>query len=408
VVAAPSQGQVLARLACRLWRGLTRGRGNGPTPSASRSARTPLQLGTLLLALAVPAAAEPFRVAIYNAELARRGPGLLLRDIRDGDPQVEAVARVVAHVDPDILLLIGVDWDLDGLALDALAARFAEAGAEYPHRFAPRPNRGLATGLDLDADGYLGDATDAQGFGRFSGEGGMALLSRFPIGEDLRNFSDLLWRDLPGATLPQIDGAPFLPEEVLEVQRLSSSAHWDVPVILPSGEYIRIWAYHATPPVFDGPEDLNGLRNRDEARFWLAYLDGDIGDRPDAPFVLLADTNLDPADGDGLPDVLTALLTDPRLQDPEPVSRGAVAAAETQGGVNADHAGNPALDTADWDDDPGGPGNLRVDYVLPSADFRILDGGVFWPAPGDRDAPLLGEGDARASRHHIVWADLDL
>ncbi len=341
-------------------------------------------------------------------ELARDGPGLLLRDIRDGDPQVAAVTRIVAHVDPDILLLIGVDWDLEGHALDALAEGFAEAGSAYPHRFAARPNAGLATGLDLDRDGYLGDATDAQGYGRFSGQGGMALLSRFPIGEDARDFSDLLWRDLPGATLPEIDGAPFLPTEVLDVQRLASSGHWDVPVVLPSGQEVRLWAFHATPPVFDGPEDRNGLRNRDEARFWLAYLDGRIGARPEAPFVLVGDANLDPVDGDGLPDALDALLSDPRLQDPEPRSSGAATAAEMQGGANAGHAGDPALDTADWGDDPGGPGNLRVDYILPSSAFDVLDSGVFWPGPDAAEAALLGEGEARASRHHLVWMDLDL
>ena len=52
-----------------------------------------------LLALAAPAGAEPFRVAVWNVDLARDGPGLLLRDILAGDPQVEAAARVVAHVE---------------------------------------------------------------------------------------------------------------------------------------------------------------------------------------------------------------------------------------------------------------------------------------------------------------------
>ena len=315
---------------------------------------------------------------------------------------------MVAHVDPDVLLLIGVDWDFGGLALEALAERFAEAGADYPYRFAARPNAGLATTLDLDMDGYLGDATDAQGFGQFSGQGGMALLSRFPIGDDVRDHSDLLWRNLPGAVLPEVDGAPFLSEEVLAVQRLSSSGHWDVPVVLPSGEEVRIWAFHATPPVFDGPEDRNGLRNRDEARFWLAYLDGLIGKRPEAPFVLMGDANLDPVDGDGRPDVLTTLLTDPRLQDVEPRSEGAVIAAEAQGGANREHEGHPSLDTADWNDDPGGPGNLRVDYVLPSAAFQVLDAGVFWPVPGAADADLLQRDAVPASRHHLVWADLEL
>ena len=361
----------------------------------------------ICLLLAAPAAAaETVRVAVYSVELARRGPGLLLRDIREGDPQVEAVAQVVGHIAPDILLLIGVDWDLQGHALDALSERLAEAGVDYPHRFAARPNAGLASGLDLDGDGQLGDSRDNQGYGRFLGEGGMALLSRFPLGEDVRDFSDLLWRELPEASLPEVDGAPFPSQAARAAQRLSSSGHWDVPVILPSGREIRVGAYHATPPVFDGPEDMNGLRNRDEAAFWLRYLDGAIADRPDAPFILLGDSNLDPLDGDGLPEAMEALLSDPRLQDPRPASAGGAAAAAEQGGVNVGHRGDPALDTADWDDD--GPGNLRVDYVLPSIDWRVVDAGVFWPAPDSPEAALLSRDGTPASRHRLVWADLEL
>jgi hypothetical protein len=53
-----------------------------------------------------------------------------------------------------------------------------------------------------------------------------------------------------------------------------------------------------------------------------------------------------------------------------------VAAAVRQGGVNASHAGDPALDTGDFGDVSRGypaAGNLRVDYVLPSVDLEVLD-----------------------------------
>ena len=362
----------------------------------------------LLLAAFQPAvaAAETLRVATYSAELLRDGPGLLLRDVLEGDPQADAVAGIVGHVSPDILLVTGLDWDLDGRALAALAERFAEAGAEYPHLFAARPNAGLSTSHDLDGDGRVGDPRDAQGYGRFTGHGGMALLSRYPIRADgVRDFTPLLWRDLPGAGLPETDGAPFPSEEAQAVQRLSTTGHWDVPVVLPSGREIRVWAFHATPPVFDGPEDLNGLRNRDETALWLRYLDGDLDTAPaEAPFVLMGDANLDPVDGEGRNEALQALLSHPRLQDPAPRSAGAIAAAERQGGSNLAHGGDPALDTADWDDD--GPGNMRVDYVLPSDAFEVLDAGVFWPAPGTPEADLLQSADTPASRHHLVWVDL--
>ena len=346
-------------------------------------------------------------MATWNVELARRGPALLLRDILEGEPQVEAAVDVIAALDADVLLLTGIDWDYENRALDALAERLAEAGAPYPHRFAGPPNAGVPTGLDLDGDGRPGRPRDAQGYGEFTGQGGMALLSRLPIDrEAIRDFTPLLWRYLPGATLPEASGTPFPSAEAQAVQRLSSVAHWDVPVILPEGERLHLWAWYATPPVFDGPEDRNGLRNADEAALWLRYLDGSLPGAA-APFVILGDANLDPVDGDGRPEALRALLDHPRVQDVRPSSEGGTAAALSDGGVNANHRGDPRLDTADWDDGPGDPGNLRVDYVLPSADLRVADAGVFWPPPENPDAALFG-GEAPLFRHRPVWVDLRL
>ena len=82
--------------------------------------------------------------------------------------------------------------------------------------------------------------------------------------------------------------------------RLSSKTHADVGVAVPTVDggfrEVRVLISHPTPPVFDGPEDRNGRRNRDEIRFWSIHLD-----RPEAagvPAVLLGDLNADPFDGD--------------------------------------------------------------------------------------------------------------
>ncbi|WP_328799709.1 endonuclease/exonuclease/phosphatase family protein [Sedimentimonas flavescens] len=323
---------------------------------------------------------------------------MLLRDIDEGkDAQIAAAIAVIAETAPDILLLTGFDWDFDGAALRAFADRLAGAGVAYPHRFAARPNSGMASGLDLDGDGKTGGAGDAQGFGRFSGEGGLALLSRYPIEtEAAQDFSGFLWRDLPGNL---IEGAGLSPE-AMAVQRLSSTAHWDLSLRV-GGQSLHLLAWAATPPVFDGPEDRNGRRNHDEAAFWLRYLDGDLPmTPPGGPFVLLGDANLDPVDGEGRPEALRALLAHPRLQDPRPASVGAAMAPQT--GRNAQHGGEAALDTADWDD--ARVGNMRVDYVLPSRDLAVRGAGTFWPAP---EAPMARTA-ATASRHALVWVDISL
>lgn len=335
-------------------------------------------------------AEDRLRLATWNVELERAGPGLLLRDITAGrDRQVAAVVRGLVVLDADAVLLTGVDFDLGGAALAELQAQLAAAGAAYPWRFALSPNTGVATGLDLDGDGRLGGARDAQGWGRFAGAGGMAVLSRLPIAKDqARDFSGFLWADLPGALLPvTMDGA------ARRVQRLATTGFWDVPLLLPRGGRLHLLAWHASPPVFDGPEDRNGRRNHDEAAFWLRFLSGELSmPPPDAPFVLLGDANLDPVDGEGRPDALAALLTFDGLRDPRP--RGA--ATRTDLG----HKGDPGLDSALFDPPLGG---LRLDYILPSVRLSVMAAGVLWPPSTDPLADVL----ALASRHRPVWVDLD-
>lgn len=284
---------------------------------------------------------------------------MLLRDLLKGtDAELQAATRAIAQTNPDVLLLTNIDYDHGLAALGALRDHLAALGADYPHLLALRPNTGMTTGLDLDGDGRRGQPRDAQGFGYFAGQGGMALLSRLPFGVP-QDFSSLLWRDLPGSLMtPQDPGA--------ELQRLSSSGHWVVPLDLPTGRRLSVTAFHATPPVFDGPEDRNGRRNHDEVRFWSLYLDGAFG-APDSPLVVMGNANIAPAGGDGLRGAIQALLADPRLTDPLP--------------------GQP---TADWP--APGPGALRVSYVLPGATLRVTNAGLSDPV----------------GPHRMVWVDLEL
>jgi hypothetical protein len=307
-----------------------------------------------------------------------------VRDIlRGDDEQVIATVTVIAAAGADILVLQGIDFDAGGLALAALAERLAAAGADYPHVLALRPNTGVPTGLDLDGDGRSWRARDAQGYGMFNGQGGMAILSRHPFGP-VGDFSALLWSDLPGSAAEGV-----LPPEALPVLRLASVAAWDVEIRLPDGPF-HLLATHASPPVFDGPEDRNGWRNHDELRFWRLYLDGWTPDGhaafAAARFAIVGTLNLDPARGEGRRGALAGLLDHPRLQDPVPTRPGGSA------------------ETADWPEPV--PGNLRVDYILPAAGLSVVDAGVLWPEDEAADPSLSVV--AAASDHRLVWVDLDL
>lgn len=330
--------------------------------------------------LALPAAAQDtIRIATFDPGLTRKGPGLLLRDITNGNQQVQAAAQVIAAAAPDAIVLTGFDWDLDGIALTAFAQVLSQHGLDMPHRFTAMPNRGLPTGLDLDADGRLAEADDAQGWGQFTGQNGMAVMSRLPIG-GVTDHSAFLWRDLSGHLMPQTQ------PRIDAIQRLSTTSHWDVSLTTPHGPlHLLVWS--ATAPVFDGPEDRNGRRNHDEAVFWLDRL-------PPAPFVMAGKLNLDPQDGDGRREAFDRLLT--KVTDPQP--RGNWQPPQT--GANADHLGDPALDTAVFD--AGSPGNLRVDYVLPAQDIPIVASGVLWPEPDDP----MAEAVSTASNHRLVWVDV--
>lgn len=357
--------------------------------------RRALCLIACLIALPAAAVADRIRIATFNTELQRDGPGLLVRDlIRNEDDQITAVVALIARVAPDVIALQGVDWDHEGKALAALRDLLRRKGQDYPFWFAPRPNSGLGTGLDLDGDGRTNGAGDSQGFGRFTGQGGIAVLSRFPIdGEAARNLSAIAWREVPGALLPvHKDGSPFPSHDARAIQLLSSTGHWIVPVTLPNEKILNVLTFQAGPPVFDGPEDRNGRRNHDEIMMWKHVLDGEFGPPMKERFVIAGGANLDPDDGDGRHDAIRSLLDDPRVQDPQPKSRGAQTAPD-QG-----HRGRNALDTVDWPD----PGRLRVDYVLPSAEWKIAGAGVFWPARNEEGNALA----LKASRHRLVWVDL--
>jgi hypothetical protein len=370
---------------------------------------------------------EPLRFATFNASLNRGEAGQLIRDLRDPEAaQPRAVAAIIQRVDPDVILINEFDYDEGGEAARLFIENFLAQGQDGAEPWVPVAhfigpvNTGVPSGLDLNRDGNPAGPDDAFGFGVFPGQYGMLVLSKLPIEEaSVRSFGNFLWRDMPGARLPDDPATAmqgdFYSPQILERFRLSSKSHWDVPITV-GDRTIHLLASHPTPPVFDGPEDRNGARNADEVRFWIDYVSGEdyaIDDRgragglgADETFVIVGDLNLDPNDGDGIRAAGTALLGTPLLQDPVPMSEGAPEDARNDGGVNARHTGDPRLDTADFFDGENGSGNLRADYVLPSVDLRVVGSGVFWPVAADPQAVLLGPSDRPTSDHHLVWVDV--
>jgi hypothetical protein len=382
---------------------------------------------------AVGAQANPkhdtVRFATFNASLNRNNAGELLTHLSTpNNAQAKTIAEIIQRTRPDVLLINEFDFYEDGEAAKLFQKNYlsvSQNGAKpihYRYFFVAPSNTGIPSGFDLNNNGSIGGPDDAFGFGFFPGQFGMAVYSRFPIEyEDIRTFQHFLWKDMPGALLPDDPNTPapadwYSPEE-LGVFRLSSKSHWDIPIEI-GNKTVHFLVSHPTPPVFDGPEDRNGTRNFDEIRLWADYISAgrqaryiydDMGKRgglkPGSLFVIAGDQNSDPLDGDSIPGAIQQLIEHSLVNTKvTPASEGGPEQALLQSGANATHLSDPAFDTADFTDTA--PGNLRADYVLPRKNIRILDAAVFWPASDDPLFPLVGVFPFPSSDHKLVWIDV--
>lgn len=444
-----------------------------------KHALTPIALALLVMAGA--AQAETVRFATFNASLNRDAAGQLLSDLANPGAtgvttavanriqQARNVAEIAQRVQADVLLVNEFDFDLNGtptassvpmgLGYSSEGARLFQqnflsvgqgnavrgltSGIDYAFRYTPNTNTGLASGFDLNNNGAVAGGDDAFGFGNFGGQFGFTIYSKYEI-VSVRSFQTFLWKDMPGNLLTSDPTANKLtdfysPAEV-DALRLSSKNHVDVTVRI-NGQDVHFLTAHPTPPTFDGTEDRNGKRNHDEIRFWADYIAGagyiydDQGNTgglaAGAKFVIAGDYNADPLDGDSFKGTVAGtqynaigqLLDNPLVNTSvTPSAPGGVDAAthpSNNGSANQSHIGDPAQDTADFSD--SAPGNLRVDYVLPSANLQIEGAGIFWPADPDRSAPnttgdeydLVGNfrdqnlyANYPSSDHKAVWVDV--
>ena len=306
-------------------------------------------LATLVAAPIGASAASPVtRFATFNASLNRGAAGQALTDLSaPGNAQADAVAEIIQRVRPEVLLINEFDFYAptaahpDGPLVDAFRDNYLEvahngaAAIDYPYSFVAPSNTGISSGFDLNNNGVTdttpGDnpyGDDSLGFGVFEGQFGMVVYSQHPIlTDDVRTFQHFLWKDMPGALLPDDPATPAAHDwynaDELAIFPLSSKSHWDVPIDI-DGAVVHFLVSHPTPPVFDGPEDRNGTRNSDEIRLWADYItpgpvssyiyddDGTRGGlKPGSAFVIAGDQNSDPLDGDSIPGSIQQLLEHP-------------------------------------------------------------------------------------------------
>jgi len=386
--------------------------------------------GITLAALMIVGCGRDVRFATFNASLTRDQPGRMQADLQQpGDKQINAVAEIVQRVRPDVLLLNEFDYDQSGKSLAGFEINYLAVShngskpIKFKYSFIVPTNTGVPTGVDMNGDGKVISepgsadyAADAQGWGEFPGRYAFVILSNYPIDHaNIRSSGEFLWKELPNNRMP----TTYYSQAAQDVMRLSSKNHVDVPIRI-NGRTVHVIAAHPTPPVFDGPEDRNGLRNHDEIKLVANMIENttyvDSASGPDwargkpkplvrqEPFVVMGDLNADPNDGDSVDHAIRQLLNHPLINSSfTPTSLGAQEAATQQGGKNNSHVTPANTDTADWNDTRGS-GNLRIDYVLPSKSLNVNGGGVFWPASSDPLHSLIK--DNLSSDHRLVWLDV--
>ncbi len=363
----------------------------------------PIAIVLAMFAQVNPTDHENVRIATFNIwELTEAKLDQTNKNGTGSNRQLKGAAEIIQRTRPDILLINEIDV---GNGDTSYARRFSRRYLEvsqngqtpisYPEIFADEVNTGTPSGFDLDNDGRSNGPGDALGYGRYVGQYGMTVLSRFPIDrKNVRTFRTLSWTKMPNALIPDgNDNKPtWFSREEADALPLSSKSHWDVPIQIGT-ETIHLLCSHPTPPIFDGKEDRNGRRNFDEIRFWADYISGGkdaayiVDDQGrtgplalSAKFVILGDLNADPK------------------KDPAPYGQPAIQLLLGHTKIKDGVSKLTNARTCDFG---------RIDYVLPSSDLNVTDSGVFWPKPNDPLRRLVQRRES-SSDHRLVWVDIKL
>lgn len=381
---------------------------------------------------------EKTRVAVFEVGLTAEKPGQAAEQIKDPSSPLGRKARsaagVIAASKPDVVVITGIDVGDRGARkafeelLPASLSHTFEGALAAPTGSGSAPE-GAADGAGNGASSGAANGASADEPRRFRGQRGMMVASRLPIDErHVRTFANFRWKDLPSPQLPDDPStearADHFTEAELARMPLASTAVWDVPV-LRDGKPLHVVATSLEGVGAAGsgsggaasadasPEEL---RHRDQLAFLRdlltpsrgSYIYDDAGGRgglrADEPFVVAAALGADPRDSGPASSPVSAFLRGSAVEDPEPGSEGGVEASDVQGGANSSHATDSRLDTFDGDDARGG--NLRLGYVLPSAQAQVADSGVFWPEIGQKGSELTGSRPG-GTRHRLVWADVE-
>ena len=219
------------------------------------------------------------RFATYNASLNRAAAGQLVSDLSTRDnAQARNIAEVLQRVRPDVVLLNEFDYVEGYEAVEPVPyATTCEVRSRAPGRSATRtPSPRRRTPASPAASTWTATARSAAATTR-TGSVSSPASSAWSCSRATRSTRTgsapsrrFLWKDMPGALLPDDPATPqpgdWYSEEILEVFRLSSKSHWDVPVRVQGAGRCTCWPRTRLRRPSTAPRTATARRNHDEIR----------------------------------------------------------------------------------------------------------------------------------------------
>ena len=141
-------------------------------------------------------------------------------------------------------------------------------GIDYAYRYTPNTNTGVASGFDLNNDGWWVATTPS--VSAVSPGSWFHHLLRFEI-VGVRSFQNFRWKDMPGNLTNDPTASCRISTAPMRSMRFACPQE---PWTWSATREVHFLTAHPTPPTFDGAEDRNGKRNHDEIRFWSDYVSG--------------------------------------------------------------------------------------------------------------------------------------
>ena len=361
------------------------------------------------------------RVATFNVAMASSNYGDILKDLKNNDKRIRCLAQIIQEVNPDILFVQELEFDSLNVRIKNFKQNFLEKGqngkntVNYPYYYHFPSNAGKQSGYDLDKDGIIGGPYDAHGWGQFPNQFGLAIFSKYPIDyQKMRTFRNLKWKDLPNPHRP-IDislNEFFWSDKVWNSLYLSSKNHIDIPVIIKT-DTIHILGLHPQNSLGDGLELRNSLKNFDEIGFFVHYLNGkpflDDQNRTlkfnnNNFFVIMGDFNSNHVwDGS-----LSSLSSSQLLYHPLVNQEASVGKFVPKSNYNEVLSSDKYFQTenSNYATRIKNNGKMeRIDFVLPSANLKVTNSGVFWPTREEDTLDIFSETDL-CSDHRLVFVDI--